>query len=410
MKKGNKTRKKVCFLGNFGSTNFGNEITLQAILYHFRSLLPEAKAACVCSDPETLAATRLIEAVAICERGINPSKLRSQTARLLRKVFIRIPSEFYRWIGAFRTLKGTDMLIIPGTGLVTDAYGLYRCGPYDLFKWTLMAKLRGCKVLFVSVGVGPLYGAFGRHLVRSALFLADFRSYRDHLSMQCVNGIGLRTNSDRVYPDLVFSLPETRICLDHDKNRVRSVVGLGLMEYAGRYSVANPSNATYTAYLENLVSFAKWLLTHGYDVRLLVGDLADRVVTREFKSLLKERMGTYDQARVIDEPVSSPDQLLSQIAHSDIVVATRFHNALLALLLNKPVIAISFHHKCTSLMSEMGLAEYCHDINQMNAARLIEQFQDLEKNAERLRPLIRQKVEQARKALDEQYHVIFKML
>jgi|SRR6516225_3197928 len=43
-----------------------------------------------------------------------------------------------------------------------------------------------------------------------------------------------------------------------------------------------------------------------------------------------------------------------------------------ALELHKPVIAISFHHKCTSLMSDMGLAEYCHDINHMNAGRLIQ--------------------------------------
>jgi hypothetical protein len=59
-------------------------------------------------------------------------------------------------------------------------------------------------------------------------------------------------------------------------------------------------------------------------------------------------------------------------------------------------------------MSEMGLAEYCHDINHMNADRLIQQFQHLERNAEKLKPVIRQKIEQFRKALDEQYNVIFK--
>ena len=43
------------------------------------------------------------------------------------------------------------MLIVPGTGLLTDAYGLGGWGPYSLFKWSLAAKLRGCRVLFVSV-------------------------------------------------------------------------------------------------------------------------------------------------------------------------------------------------------------------------------------------------------------------
>jgi hypothetical protein len=58
-------------------------------------------------------------------------------------------------------------------------------------------------------------------------------------------------------------------------------------------------------------------------------------------------------------------------------------------------------------MEEMGLSEYCQDINHMNGDRLIEQFQDLEKNAEKLKPVIRQKVEQSAKALDEQYSLIF---
>jgi len=74
------------------------------------------------------------------------------------------------------------------------------------------------------------------------------------------------------------------------------------------------------------------------------------------------------------------------------------------------VISISFHHKCTSLMSEMGLAEYCHDINYMNARRLIEQFQGLERDAHKLRPVIRQKVEESRKALNEQYSLILQCI
>ncbi len=89
--------------------------------------------------------------------------------------------------------------------------------------------------------------------------------------------------------------------------------------------------------------------------------------------------------RVIHEPASSIEQLLSQIAETDMVVATRFHNVLLALVFTKPVIAISFHHKCASLMEEMGLSDYCQDINHINAKRLIEQFQELEKNAESLK-------------------------
>ena len=105
--------------------------------------------------------------------------------------------------------------------------------------------------------------------------------------------------------------------------------------------------------------------------------------TQEFRGLLRERLSVCDEEHIIDEPVSSVEGLLSQIATTDIVVATRFHNVLLALLCEKPVISISFHHKCESLMSAMGLSAYSLDINALKADRLIEKFCDLETNAAR---------------------------
>jgi polysaccharide pyruvyl transferase WcaK-like protein len=270
----------------------------------------------------------------------------------------------------------------------------------------LMAKLCGAKLVFLSVGAGPLYGQVGRWLVKSALVMANFRSYRDESSINSLKAIGFRTNRDRIYPDLVFSLPETAMPNNRTRENRRCVVGLGLMAYAGKYSVAEPTDAVHRQYLETLVIFAKWLLEHDYDIRLLTGDAADESVLVEFKSLLKTAVN-YDEKRVINEPVQSVEQLLPQIAAADIVVATRFHNVLLAIVLDKPVIAVSFHHKCSSLMDQMGLSEYIHDINDMNADRLIGQFQDAERNAEVLKSAVRQKVTQSRKALDEQYNVIF---
>lgn len=344
-------------------------------------------------------------------KGIHfrPAWLRGHPlARVLRKVIVGLPSELYRWMEALRVLKDVEVLVVPGTGLLTDAYGQISWGPYSVFKWSVAAKVRRCKLLFVSVGAGPIYTATGRWFTKSSLSLADFRSYRDEASMKYIDGIGVATKYDRVRPDLAFSLPETARLQDGPRQKPRPVVGIGLMEYAGKLSVEHPSNSTYLAYLESLVMFVRWLLARGYDVRLLIGDIADRLVVTEFRDLLKKRSVICEEGRIIDEQVFCVEDLLAQLAGTDIVVATRFHNLLLALALNKPVISISFHQKCVSLMSEMGLLEYCQDINHLNADRLIEQFCDLETNKERLKPLIKYKTEEFRRALDEQYSFIFK--
>jgi polysaccharide pyruvyl transferase WcaK-like protein len=402
-------RKKIVLFGHFGQGNFGNESTLQAFLCHLRRVLPNAEVTCICTDTEAIKLAYNIDVVPMTGISIKPTWLpRRALTRLLRRIVIGIPSELYRWFDAFRVLKGEDALIIVGTGLVTDAYGRVSWGPYTVFKWSLAAKLRRCKLLFVSVGVGPIYSSVGGWLIKSVLSWADFRSYREQAAITWLKGIGFQTNHDKVYPDLAFSLPEALVRDDEIEIRRRRIIGLGLMQYAGKLSTERPSSAIYLAYLENLAEFVRWLLAHDYDVRLLIGDIVDRTVVHEFKKLLKERSLVCGQGRIIDEPVSSVDQLLGQIAATDSVVATRFHNVLLALLLNKPVISISFHHKCDCLMSQMELSEYCQNISDLNVDRLIEQFRDLEGNALELKALIRRKTTECRSALDEQYSFIFK--
>jgi polysaccharide pyruvyl transferase WcaK-like protein len=299
------------------------------------------------------------------------------------------------------------MLIVSGTGLVTDAYGLHGWGPYSVFKWVLMARLRRCRVAFVSVGAGPVYRPVGRLLVKAALSLADYRSYRDQASKDYLRGIGFSAERDRVYPDLVFGLPQALLpageTAAHGRRRV---VGLGLMAYAGRYSAAEPRAETYEAYIGCLADFAAWLLEQDYDIRLLLGD-GDTMVIDDFRSVLRIRSEDYDEERVIARPIESVPDVLGELAATDVVVATRFHNVLLALLLNKPVIAISFHHKCSSLMRQMRLSEYCHDIEHMDADRLIEQFRSLEQSPEAVKKTIDHGVDKARAAVEEQYDRLF---
>jgi polysaccharide pyruvyl transferase WcaK-like protein len=300
------------------------------------------------------------------------------------------------------------MLIIPGTGLLTDAGGLLlNWGPYNLLKWSLIAKACRCKLLLVSVGAGPIYGTLGRWFVRLILSLADFRSYRDNSTRKYLEGVGFHANNDRVYPDLVFSLPETVIPRPGCKKSSRPIVGLGVMVYTGKYSDPIPNDKTYLAYLENLVTFVKWLLAHEYDISLLIGDLSDIDATKEFRGLLREHLTICDQEHIIDKPIRSVEDLLSQIVATDVVVVTRFHNVLLSLLCNKPVVSISFHHKCESLMSAMGLSEYCLDIHDLKADRLIRKFCKMQANAEKIKPLIEGKVNEFRETLDEQYKFIF---
>ncbi|HEY9715455.1 MAG TPA: polysaccharide pyruvyl transferase family protein, partial [Chroococcales cyanobacterium] len=346
----------------------------------------------------------------ICSTIVADWRSQSRIIRAFRSIFIGIPSELYRWVEAFQTLKGTNVLFVPGTGLLTDAFGLRSWGPYSLFKWLLIAKLRGCKVAVVSVGAGPVYTRTGRWFVRRALALADYRSYRDPESRDYLHSIFPKAAADRVYPDLAFSVRGKERSSPAQKEHRRPVIGLGLMLYHHRLSGDAETNSTYSAYLEQLIVFVRWALAHGYDIRLLIGELSDKSVIAEFKALMKVRLPEYCEQRIVDGMVESAQDLLAQLPETDVVVATRFHNILLAMLFNKPVISISFHQKCSSLMKDMGLEEYCQDIKQLDAERLIRQFIEIEKNMGSLCQMIGSKVADRRSALDEQYQILLREL
>ncbi|HKR29696.1 MAG TPA: polysaccharide pyruvyl transferase family protein, partial [Terriglobales bacterium] len=351
-----------------------------------------------------------ITTVPIRDYVVKPWKSHNLLTRWARKILVGIPSEFWRWIEGFRMLQGTAALIVPGTGLLTDAYTLMNWGPYDMFRWSVVAKLAGCKLLFVSVGAGPFYSRAGRFFVKGALSLADFRSYREEPARQWLKQIGFRSDNDPLSPDLAFSLPRTELSRRRQSRRGRPIVGLGLMEFAGKLGAEKPQRSVHVAYLETLAEFVRWLLARDYDVRLLIGDFTDEPVIAEFQSLLATHIGKQDWHRIVAEPIESLEGLLSQIAETDFVVATRFHNVLLSLFLHKPTIAISFHHKCSSLMSQMGLTEYCNDMNTLTADGLIEQFCRLEKNGHSLTTLLAGKVEEERDALDEQYRSLLRVI
>jgi polysaccharide pyruvyl transferase WcaK-like protein len=244
--------------------------------------------------------------------------------------------------------------------------------------------------------------------VRAALRLANYRSYRDSFSKEYLKGIGFDADDDAVYPDLAFSLPKSMLPGDVDNGDRRASVGVGLITHYVHRSLSGDVERIYREYTTKIAKFIRWLVEHDHTVRLLIGDLVyDSRVRNDVRTVLEQNGLTYEKSNIIDAPPGSFEELLSQLASTKVVVASRFHNLLLALVLGKPALAISFHEKDDSLMTAVGLREFCQDIANLDVSTLIEQFVRLEENSERLRQVIRLKTKGYRQELDKQYSCIF---
>jgi polysaccharide pyruvyl transferase WcaK-like protein len=422
------TRQRIALFGNFGRGNLGNEATLQAMVYNLRRHMPNAEISCICPGPENTASQYNISAVpirvpfpiwklvgvsnnddepgggssgSISATATEPHRrirafAKSRALRLCAYPFV----DAYRWFKGIASLKNSNLLIMTGTGMLSDfstsPFGLH----YDIFRWAVIAKLCRCKLLFVSVGGGPIRHPLSRYFVRAALALADYRSYRDASSKDHLEAIGVDVTNDAVYPDLAFSLPKA-VPVDHDPGRQGIVVGVGLMNYFGR---SGNDETIYREYLQRLASFVVRLLERRYTVRILIGDfVCDQGVRRDLRRVLEERRCNYEDGRIIDEPASSVDELLSQLASVDVVVSSRFHNLLLGLMLKKPVVAISYQEKFKPLMDGVGLGDFYQDIEHIDVDDLIGKVISIQENAPGITSRIAPKTESYRAALDEQY-------
>jgi polysaccharide pyruvyl transferase WcaK-like protein len=413
---------RIVFYGNFGAGNLGNEVTLQTAIEHTLSRLPGARLLCVCTNPQDVRSRHGIDAAPSMSRdydwswsdldagaaGASPARRGHATrlGRISRIIFRRIPRELAHWYQMLRLMMRSDAFIVPGTGIITDG----SCGslgwPYDMFKLSLLARLCGVRVIYLSVGCGPFRYRLGGWLIRRSLGLAHYRSYRDVDSQQRLEAIGFDAARDAVYPDLVFGLSREHLDGGRAETESARIIGLGLKDHTP--SLEEADARSYRDYLGLMADFVVWLQARGCAVRLIIGDAQyDTRVREDLIALLEARGAGAKAPHLLSDPVPTVDELLRQLRATDAVISPRFHNLVLALMLDKPVIALSDLPKVTALLVDLGLGRFCLPLENLMTTELIHRFAELQDGAGKLKPYMRDAVDKYRRAVDEQYGEVY---
>ena len=231
--------------------------------------------------------------------------------------------------------------------------------------------------------------------------MADYRSYRDTASKAFMESIGFDARRDAVYPDIAFSLPAPTSTREQGADHAPLTVGVGVMAYHG-WLKQNTSARVYNEYLAKLTDFVLWLLDRGHLVRVLIGDLIDRSAVEDLVTNVRKARPELPPDRLLACPSDSLQGLMQEMAATDVVVATRFHNIICALKAGKPVVSIGYGEKNAVLLVEMGLQGFCQRIDGLQCDLLIEQFTRLVANRQRYAQSIRAATLALRERLDQQ--------
>jgi polysaccharide pyruvyl transferase WcaK-like protein len=372
---------RVGFFGLLGNGNIGNEASMQAVLRYLQADHPEAIVDAMGKGPGRITSRYGIPAVTLnwYQRYENTaSGVPAALLKLLGKVI-----EPFR-IGAWAARH--DVVIIPGMGTMEASLPLRPWNlPYSFFLLSISARLCGTKVAFVSAGASVVNKRATRILLNASASLAFYRSYRDAPSKDIMRERGVGTSRDKVFSDVVFSIPPLQ-CGPGDP----AIVGVGVMGYHGGNDDRAHAEIIYSSYISAMKSFVRWLVDNDRSVRIIVGDEnePDKQVGDEILADIRAYRPDLDPGRVSAEYPTTFTELMHAIAPVGTMVAARYHSVICALRLGKPVISLSYAPKFAALLSTMGLAEFRQSAKSVDADLLIAQFIELDKRQDELRQAI----------------------
>ncbi len=388
---------KVAFCGVFGSDNFGNEASLTAAVESLRRRVPAIDLLCICIQPRKAEEIYQLEAVDLNLRALGDcSGSRRMIMRCARRAgLLRV----VRTVQAYRHMRGVDALVFPGTGILDD-YLLEPSGqPLDMLIWCAIARLRRAKVMFVSVGAGPITHPRSLWFMVKAARTATHRSFRDAASKEFMGSHGLDVSRDRVVPDIVFSLKPESIGPFEAIKRDGLVVGVGVMDYRGWNVGGVRQTEIYRKHVEDTAAIIQSILKRGHCVKIVLGEARDKKAAED----VLERVCAADsiqRERCTAPAMTSFDDVFRELQQCDLVIGTRFHTVVCALILGKPVVSAGYAAKNRSLLEEFGLGEYAHNLETLSPARVIEQLDELIQRRAYLRDSILRKVDSHRATID----------
>ena len=428
----------IAVLSNYGNRNLGDEATLASILQQIRERCEGARLVAISFDPqdtETRHGVVALPAQRLIRRGTDGTG--GQTTHVagtmqrgttgLRRLKARItvppvaaslwrglhglwrgvrdlPAEALFVVRTVRTLRAVDCLVVGGGGQLSDDFGGAWAFPYLVLKWAVMARLAGARVLFVSVGAGPLESPLARLFVNTALRLGEYCSFRDQGSRALSATLGV---TGTVGADPAWVLPLKKSRLEPRLAETPLTVGVNPFPYQdGRYWPGG-TLAAYEAYLEALAGFTIWLLARGHSVLLFPTQLrSDPRVIADLKARLSDRPLALP-GRILERTVETVDDLVATISTLDLVVSGRFHGILLAFLLAKPVVGLSYQSKIDELMRDAGQEAYVLSTERLNTPSLIACFEQLLSKRMGIAVRLEAQARRCRLAVELQFDTLF---
>jgi polysaccharide pyruvyl transferase WcaK-like protein len=301
---------------------------------------------------------------------------------------------------SYQILGDINVICVGGSGTLQDLWGGPWGHPYTLFKWSLMAKKKGCKFNFLSCGTIPFTTYFGRFFIKHSIKMAHYVSVRDEKSKDLLESIGANAKI-YVMPDIAHSHPAvaSRAKLLKESNRKKLRVGINPTPIYGKEYETPEGKIAYQKYIDFMAKFLIFLTENYCEPVYYANHPRDEAVLKD----MMQRAHLPGEVAVFCEIAP----LQEYIYELDLAVASRFHGIVFPLAQCIPTISLSKDSKQVELMKNYNLLQYSIMIDDCTTEKLIGCFKDLLANRIEINQHLRQVKKTYLTQLEKQYEKIF---
>jgi polysaccharide pyruvyl transferase WcaK-like protein len=420
----------IGLLDHMGYGNLGDAATQEALIANIRARVLEARIVGFSLNPVDTEMRHGIPSYSITnwhpgldKPGVpagsgtgNKGSRAQQLKSRLKKIPVLSPAllwtqnlvrELRHLVRSFHRVKSLDVLIIAGGGQLCELWRGPWSHPYNVFKFSLLTKLARKKLLIVNVGAGPLESRLAKTFIKWSVRLADYVSFRDVESQALVRALGIRQQT-WVCPDSAYALDVSRYANRGTVSGRKPLVGINPIGFCDPRIWPKKDASVYSRYLDSLAEFLLWLWSENYRLKVFSAERSvDLHALEDLKGRLEAEIPKSDVDRIFVAPSEDVEDLLTGMSEFDYVITSKFHGVVFSHLLEKPVMAISYHRKIDDLMRMVGDSERCLSIESFDTESLQQAFGTMVESAQTLQGKYRQTVTRYTCELGLQFDYLF---
>ncbi|RYG71234.1 glycosyltransferase [Lentibacillus lipolyticus] len=333
----------IGIVGNYGNNNQGDEAILEGILLQLEAThhVRRDEIIVFSNQPEQTAEKYGVQSVKLYYKNKNSVTTMLGTMRKNRSV-----------------IRKLDLLLIGGGGIFMDLYGR-EAFLFGMYGW--LAKLSGTPVVLYGVGAGPILTKIGKTILRSLAHLAKLVTVRDPKSKKLLESIGVKS-AIHVIGDPAF---QVRQPAETKRETDGLQIGVTAVPYHHRSYWPEEDMVKYDDYVMGMARNLDTMLAENPEA--IVNFFATKYPQDlRVAEAIRDKMA-YSGRVTMQEQSMSHQEITAYASEQDIVIGTRLHSLILALVSHTPVIAVSYHHKVQDFMDMVDCDEYTVPISNLNA-------------------------------------------